>query len=74
MKRTSRIQTVISPLHRKKLDNLTRRYGTMNEVIERGIEILEEMEVETDIVESEEEIRELRRKSELFDALSVVLY
>ena len=69
MKRTSRIQTVISPLHRKKLDNLTRRYGTMNEVIERGIEILEEMEVETDIVESEEEIRELRRKSELFDAL-----
>jgi CheY-like chemotaxis protein len=42
----------------------------MNEVIERGIEILEEMEVETDIVESEEEIRELRRKSELFDALS----
>lgn len=70
MKRTSRIQTVISPLHRKKLDNLTRRYGTMNEVIERGIEILEEMEVETDIVESEEEIRELRRKSELFDALS----
>lgn len=70
MKRTSRIQTVISPLHRKKLDNLTRRYGTMNEVIERGVELLEELEVESDIVETEEEIRELRRKSELFDALS----
>ncbi|MHA2362532.1 MAG: response regulator [Candidatus Hodarchaeales archaeon] len=70
MKRTSRIQTVITPLHRKKLDGLTKRYGTMNEVIERGIELLEELETETDIVETEEEIRELRRKSELFDALS----
>lgn len=42
----------------------------MNEVIERGIELLEELETESDIVESEEEIRDLRKKSELFDALS----
>ena len=69
MKRTSRIQTVITPLHRKKLDQLTKRSGTMNEVIERGIEILEEMEMESNIIESEEEILELRRRSELFDAL-----
>jgi len=70
MKRSSRIQTVITPLHRKKLDTLSERYGTMNEVIERGIELLEEMETETDILETEDEIRELRRKSDLFDALS----
>lgn len=70
MKRTSRIQTVISPLHRKKLDSLTARYGTMNEAIERGIELLEQMETEAAITESDEEILELKRKSELFDALS----
>lgn len=70
MKRTSRIQTVISPLHRKKLDSLTLRYGTMNEVIERGIELLEQLESETTITESDEEILELKRRAEIFDALS----
>ncbi|OLS23818.1 MAG: Hydrogenase transcriptional regulatory protein hupR1 [Candidatus Heimdallarchaeota archaeon LC_3] len=70
MKRTSRIQTVISPLHRKKLDSLTLRYGTMNEVIERGIELLEQLESETAITESDEEILELKRRAEVFDALS----
>ena len=65
MKRTSRIQTVISPIHRKKLDNLTLRYGTMNEVIERGIELLEQMEEESVIAESDEEILELKKKSEI---------
>lgn len=70
LKRIARIQTVITPVHRKKLDNLTQRYGTMNEVIERGIELLEQMESEATITESDEEILELKRRSDIFDSLS----
>jgi CheY-like chemotaxis protein len=42
----------------------------MNEVIERGIELLEQLESETTITESDEEILELKRRAEIFDALS----
>jgi len=70
MKRSSRVQTMITPLHRKKLDNLTKKYGTMNEVIERAIDLLEQMEESGPDQNVDDEISELRRKSDLFDALS----
>ena len=61
---------MITPLHRRKLDRFAKKYGTMNEVIERALDSLEEMETETKSDVSDDELRDLRRKSELFDTLS----
>ncbi|MHA2366031.1 MAG: response regulator [Candidatus Hodarchaeales archaeon] len=70
MKRTSRIQTVITPIHRKKLDVLMKKYGTMNEVIERGIELLEQENVIEASPITSKEIEKLRWNSEVFNSLS----
>lgn len=72
MKRTSRVQTVITPLHRKKLEILAKKYLTINEVIERGIDLLER-ENSFGSLSSEvtpEEIEQLKRTSEVFNSLS----
>lgn len=70
MRRTSRIQTIITPLHRKKLDQLIETFGSMNEVIERGIELLEAQESLEGVPITSDEVEKMRWNSEVFNSLS----